>query len=151
MQGEGGLLEGVILKLREKEALYEKLVAEYNERLEILDQKVKRAEKIAKEKALEIISDAKTEVEKLLKELRKEERRDKAKIIAKETLEEIKDLEKKYEYDLKPVEDPQLEKEYYIKPVGVIGILKEMKKDKALVQVGNTFMEVPLRYLYERG
>lgn len=151
VQGEGGLLEGVILKLREKEALYEKLVAEYNERLEILDQKVKRAEKIAKEKALEIISDAKTEVEKLLKELRKEERRDKAKIIAKETLEEIKDLEKKYEYDLKPVEDPQLEKEYYIKPVGVIGILKEMKKDKALVQVGNTFMEVPLRYLYERG
>jgi DNA mismatch repair protein MutS2 len=151
VQGESAILDSVIKSFREKEALYEKLSSEYKEKLEMLEEKLKKAEKIGRETAQRIIANAREEVDKLLKELRREENRDKIRQLAKEVKRELVDLGRSYELDLKPPVELVLNKEYFIKPVGVMGVLKEIKKDKALIQIGKTFMEVPITYLYERG
>jgi len=151
VQGESAILDSVIKSFREKEALYEKLSSEYKEKLEMLEEKLKKAEKIGKETAQRIIANAREEVDKLLKELRREENRDKIRQLAKEVKRELVDLGRSYELDLKPPVELVLNKEYFIKPVGVMGVLKEIKKDKALIQIGRTFIEVPITYLYEKG
>ncbi|MDI6851239.1 MAG: hypothetical protein QMD82_04820 [bacterium] len=151
VQGESAILDSVIKNLKEKEALYEKLSAEYREKLTSLEEKLKRAEKIGKETAQKIVASAREEVDKLLKEIRREENRDKIKQVAREVKKELIEMEKNYELELKPAADFILEREYFIKPVGVMGVLKEVRRDKALIQIGKTFMEVPLSYLYEKG
>ncbi|MGB9824212.1 MAG: endonuclease MutS2 [Candidatus Hydrothermia bacterium] len=151
MQGESALLEEVLNSLREKEHIYASLLKEYTEKLSELDEKVKKAEKIAREKASRIIEEARGQVERLLKEIRKEENFEKRRAIIKEVKKELQDVQKNYDLDLKPVQNLELNKEYYIKPIGATGILKEIKKEKVLVQIGKAFVEVPKGYLYERG
>ncbi len=150
VQGESAILDRVIRNLQEKEALYERLSAEYKEKLSSLEEKLKRAEKIGKETAQKIVASAREEVERLLKQIRREENREKIKQIAKDVKKELIEMEKNYELDLRPAANLILEKEYFIKPVGVVGVLKEVRRDKALIQIGKTFIEVPLSYLYER-
>ncbi|HOP31990.1 MAG TPA: hypothetical protein PKU94_01210 [Candidatus Hydrothermia bacterium] len=151
VQGESALLEVTIKNLREKEHLYSLLVEEYNRKLESLEEKMRKAERIGRERALKIVDEAKKEVEKLLKELRREESKEKVKSLAKEAKKKLLDVEESYDLGLKPVNELVVNREYFIKPIGISGILKEVKKDKVLMQVGRTFIEVPQNYLYERG
>jgi len=150
-QGEGALLEKVLNSLREKEVLFTRLTKEYDEKLRELNDKVSRAEKIAKERALKIVEEAREAVDQILKEVRREESLEKRKVVVKEARKELADLAQNYELALKPVDNPQINKEYFIKPIGITGILKEVRKDKVLMQVGKTLMEVPVSYLYELG
>lgn len=150
-QGESALLEKILSRLREKEYTYDRLLEEYRVKLAELEEKLKKAERIAKEKALRIVEDAREEVERLLKEIKKEESLEKRKAVIKEVKKELEDVKQNYELDLKPVRDLVVDREYYIKPIKAFGILKEVKKDKVLVQIGKAFVEVPKGFLYERG
>ncbi|MEO0250865.1 MAG: hypothetical protein ABIM44_01325 [candidate division WOR-3 bacterium] len=150
-QGESALLEKLIGSLKEKEYVYSKLSEEYQFKLRELDDKLKKAEKIAKEKASRIVEEAREEVERLLKEIRKEESLERKRTIIREVKKELEDIKKNYELDLKPVSDLVVDREYYIKPIKAFGILREIKKDKVLIQIGKAFVEVPKGYLYERG
>lgn len=151
VQGESALLEEVLNSLREKEQVYTSLLKEYTEKLSEVEEKIKKAEKIAREKASKIIEEARDQVDRLLKEIRKEENLEKRKAIIKEVKKELQDMQKNYDLDLKPVENLELNREYFIKPIGTIGILKEIKKEKVLMQIGKAFIEVPKNYLYEHG
>lgn len=151
VQGESALLEITLKNLKEKERLYSIIVTEYKEKLDSLEQKIRKAEKIGRERAMEIVEGARKEVERLLKELRKEENKEKVKQLAREIKKEFSEMEQTYDLDLKPADELTLDKEYFIKPIGITGVLKEVKKDKVMMQIGRAFIEVPINYLYERG
>ncbi len=149
ISGGQGRVVDLIARLEKEEAeLIEKL-----KRVEEMERQVAKKEEKLKKEGKKLIMAEYEKVEKELKNLLRELHREsklKQKIkkvqIARKVIEERKKGVEIYD---RPAENPEVGKEYRIKPTGVIATLVELRKKTAIVQVGKAKIEVPMDSLFE--
>jgi len=149
VQGKESQLEKLISELQKREVLLEKLIKEYEDKLAFITEKEKKAEKIAKEKAQKIISQAREEVGELIKQLEKEVKKEKKLKIAKTIRKTLQEKTKEYDIYTTPAKELIPGRVYRIKPIGILATLQKVKDKKAIIKVGLREMEVPTSSLYE--
>lgn len=139
-------------RLREKELEVEELSTTLKERMNKFEREREKLLRQAKLKATRITEEALFEVETLLKELKKAQKKERleGKIkIAKKTREKLRDMAQIYDLYGEPVKSPVIGETYRVRPFGFTGELKELKGDVALLLVGKRKITVPKKSLYE--
>ena len=153
LEGAESKLHRLLRSLEEKEkTLLETLqsLQEREQKLRLFEEKLRRQAKL---KARAIVESAQQEAEALLKELRKELKRQKDPYKryekARETRKALQNLKEAVDLYETPAKELTPGRRYRVKPLGFVGELVQIRDGKVLLRVGKHMVEVPRDSLYE--
>ncbi len=147
-EGQGKVLD-LIARLEEEEGTLVRRLREVESLQQELMERERRLKRQGKKLILMEYDKVQKELKEMLRELYREAKRDKKIKKVQEARKHIEEKKKEVDKFEKPAKKPEVGKNYRIKPTGIIATLVEIKKKKAIVQIGKAHMEVPLESLYE--
>ncbi len=146
--GKGRVLD-LIARLEEEEAKLLKEIDEVEKLKKSLDERELKLKKQGKKLVLMEYERVQKELKDMLRELYREDKREKKIKMVQKARKYIKEKKQETENFERPVENPEIGKSYRIKPTGIIATLIEIDRKRAVVQVGKARIEVPIESLYE--
>ncbi len=144
-----GDIEGEVRSLKERLRMELSLLERQRKELEEKEMELKRKERSiidnATLRAQRIIEEARREVDRLYKEIRKASPKEKLKVV-----QDVKRALRQSAPQLEEVEEVEVGKKYYMLPFGVMVEVKEVRGKKAIVLLHGREIEIPIKNLRKK-